>query len=123
MNQPSTVVRARTTETFGRCATEAGPGRLIVDHPTNQDGPGEYPGTVDHFLAGFAACGVLMLEYQARQREIPLRSLEVRVECVRGQPGARVPDRSLFEWVALHFDFVGPTDEQAQLLVEHYRQH
>jgi uncharacterized OsmC-like protein len=95
----------------------------MVDHPRTQEGPGEYAGTIDHFLAGVASCGVLMLEYQAKIREIPLSRLDVRIEGQRGDPGARVPDRSLFDWVTIHFDFIGPTQEQAQVLVDHYRRH
>lgn len=120
---PSTVVRAHSTETFGRCAIEVGPNTFFVDHPANQDGPGEHPGTIDHFLAGVASCGVLMLESQARAREIPLERLEVRIEGQRGAPGAHVADRSLFDWVSLHFEFVGPTEEQARVLVDHYQRY
>lgn len=123
MHPPPTVVRAYSTETFGRCSVEVGPNSFFVDHPASQEGPGEQPGTIDHFLAGVASCGVLMLESQAKARGIPLRRLEVRVEGQRGEPGARVSDRTLFDWVSVHFDFVGPTEEQAQLLVDHYRRH
>jgi len=118
-----TVVHAHSTDTFGRCAIEVGRNRFLVDHPPTQDGPGEHPGTIDYFLAGVASCGVLMLEYQAKVREIPLRRLDVRIEGQRGDSGARVPDRTLFEWVSMHFEFVGPTEEQAQVLVDHYRRH
>ena len=118
-----TVVLAHTTDTFGRCAVEAGKNAFPVDHPPTQEGPGEHPGTIDHFLAGVASCGVLMLEYQAKLREIPLRRLDVRIEGLRGDPGARVPDRTLFDRVAMQFEFVGPTEDQAQVLVEHYQRH
>ncbi|MPZ15148.1 MAG: hypothetical protein GEU73_12120 [Chloroflexi bacterium] len=121
--QQPTVVRARTTDIFGRCALAAGQDRFFVDHPATQEGPGEYAGTIDHFLTGVAACGVLMLEYQARLRGIPLHRLEVAAEGVRGEPGARVEGRSLFERAAVHFEFVGPTDEQARVLVEHYQRY
>lgn len=120
--QPA-VVSARTTEVFGRCAIETASAPFFVDHPVSQDGPGEQAGTIDHFLAGVAACGVLMLEYQAKLREIPLRSLDVRVEGLRGAPDGRVPGRTLFDRVALRFDFVGPTEEQAQVLIDHYCRH
>jgi uncharacterized OsmC-like protein len=123
MQAPPTVVLASTTDVFGRCAIEAGPGGFPVDHPTSQDGPGEYPGTIDHFLSGVASCGVLMVEYQAKLREIPLHRLAVRLEAHRGAPGARVPDRSLFDSIALHFEFEGPSEDQAQVLVEHYKRH
>jgi uncharacterized OsmC-like protein len=120
---PPTIVRAHTTNLFGRCEVEAGDNRFPVDHPPVQEGPGEHPGTIDHFLAGVASCGVLMLEYQAKLREIPLLRLDVRIDGYRGQPGDRVPDRTLFDRVAMHFEFVGPTEDQAEVLVDHYKRH
>ena len=123
MQTPPTVVRATTTDVFGRCAVVAEPGGFLIDHPPVQEGPGEYPGTIDHFLAGVASCGVLMLEYQAKLREIPLSRLAVRIEGQRGDPGARVSDRTLFDSVALHFEFEGPSEDQADVLVEHYKRH
>ena len=120
---PPTVVQAHSTDVFGRCAIEVGSKDFFIDHPPIQEGPGEYSGTIDHFLAGVASCGVLMLEYQAKLREIPLQRLAVRIEGQRGEPGARVAERSLFNWVTLHFEFVGPTDDQAQVLVDHYQRH
>jgi uncharacterized OsmC-like protein len=120
---PPTIVDASTSGTFGRCSIEVGGKEFFVDHTPAQEGPGEFANTIDHFLAGVASCGVLMLEMQAKQREIPLQKLDVHIEGDRGLPGARDEDHTLFDAVRMRFDFVGPTEDQANVLVEHYKRH
>ena len=120
---PPTIVDAHTSGTFGRCSIEVSGKQFFVDHPVAQEGPGEHANTIDYFLAGVASCGVLMLEMQAKQRGIPLQMLDVHIEGDRGAPGARVEDRTLFDAVRMRFDFVGPTEDQAQVLVDHYARH
>ncbi|HSR22552.1 MAG TPA: hypothetical protein VLW53_03310, partial [Candidatus Eisenbacteria bacterium] len=70
------------------------------------------------FLSGISACGVLLVESRAAATGVPLRVVEAWIE------GARRPsDTSRYARVDLRFRLAGPSREQAEALVEHYREH
>src|SRR5687767_13225180 len=115
------VVRSYQTRTFGRCISSANGRHFVVDHAVGQEGPGEQPGPVEYFLSGVSSCGVLMTEREAKNRGIPLDWLEVAVEAVRRNPADHAGGPMTFQSATVHFDFVGPTEAQANELVEHYK--
>jgi uncharacterized OsmC-like protein len=69
------------------------------------------------FLAGVSSCGVTLIEGHAKESRVPLRRMEVVIEGVRT---AAEPNR--FASVAMTFELAGVTQQQAESLVEVYRQ-
>ena len=118
--QPGTV-RSYQTRTFGRCISAVDDHHFVVDHSVGQEGPGEQPGPVQYFLSGVSSCGVLMVEREAKNRGIPLQSLEVTIRAVRRDPSGPAGGPMTFQSAAVDFAFVGPTEAQAIELVEHYK--
>ena len=123
--QPSIVqpgaVRSYQTKVFGRCISAVGDHHFVVDHAVGQEGPGEQPGPVEYFLSGVSSCGVLMVEREAKNRGIPLQSLEVTIQAVRRDPTGHSSGPMTFQSAAVDFEFEGPTEAQATELVEHYK--
>ena len=120
MQHPSTVVRTYSTNTFGRAISAMGSHHFVVDHAVYQEGPGEQPGPIDYFLSGLTACGVLMLERRARQHGVPLDGIDVQVEAYRRET-AEGPGPTTLKSVTVRFEFTGPTEGQAQELVDFYK--
>ena len=69
------------------------------------------------FLAGISSCGVTLIEGHAREIALPLRRMDVVIEGVRT---AAEPNR--FASVAMTFELAGVTQQQAESVVEVYRQ-
>jgi uncharacterized OsmC-like protein len=69
------------------------------------------------FLAGISSCGVTLIEGHAKEAGLPLRRMEVVIEGVRP---AAAPNR--FASIAMTFELAGVTQQQAESLVEVYRQ-
>ncbi len=117
---PPTVVHSYSTGTFGRCISAMGNHHFVVDHAVYQEGPGEQPGPIDYFLSGVTACGVLMLERRAKTGGIPVEGIDVQLEASRRETAEGIGPTTL-KSVALRFEFVGPTEAQAQELVDFYK--
>jgi uncharacterized OsmC-like protein len=115
------VVRSYQTKTFGRGISAMGDHHFVVDHAVGQEGPGEQPGPVEFFLSGVSSCGVLMLEREAKNRGIPLEWLEVTVKAVRRDPASHQGGPMTFQSATVEFELVGPNEDQATELVEHYK--
>jgi uncharacterized OsmC-like protein len=117
------VARAYPSGIFGRCLASSGAHHWVVDHAPQLDGPGEQPGTVEYFLSGIVSCAVLMLEREAKLRGIPFRWLDATIEA-SGRHHAQGEDGPVtFQAIDLQLDFIGPSEDQAQELVQHYRTH
>ena len=112
------TVRSETTATPGRSVSHVRGQDLLIDEPTHLGGPGERITPAEAFLAGVAACGVLMVQGRARDTGIPLTRVEATIEAVR-----RRSDTSVFQEVRLAFVLSGPDQPQAEDLVSHYQQH
>src|SRR5947209_6790866 len=91
-------VQSRSTDTPGRSANEVRQHRLVIDEPTHLGGPGEEITPADAFLSGVAACGVLMVQGQARERKLRLERIEVDLEAVRNRS-----DTSVFQRIDMGF--------------------
>ncbi|HEY8476637.1 MAG TPA: OsmC family protein [Chloroflexota bacterium] len=109
-------VQSTTIGIPGRAVSSARTNHLVVDEPPHAGGPGEAITPVEAFLAGVSACGVLLVEGEARRLGVPLQRAQATIEGVRSRsnPGD-------FQAVNLRFEIVGPTPEQAEQLVEHYK--
>jgi uncharacterized OsmC-like protein len=114
-------VRSYQTKVFGRCISAVGDHHFVVDHAVGQDGPGEQPGPVEYFLSGLSSCGVLNVEREARNRGIEIQALDVVVNATRRDPAGHPGGPVTFQSASLDFTFVGPTEDQAAGLVEHYK--
>ena len=123
MQYPPSVVRSYSSGVYGRCISAAGSHHFVVDHPAYQDGPGEQPGPVDHFLSSVSACGVLMLERQAKLRGIPVQHIDVQVEGVRRSLDESSTGPTTLEKVLVAFELTGATQDQAEVLVDYYKRH
>src|SRR5687767_15830178 len=109
------TVRSSSSGLVGRAQSEARGALIHLDsssHPktdalTNSEA----------FLAGVSSCGVTLIEGHAKDVGLPLRRLDVVIEGVRA---AAEPNR--FASVAMTFELAGVTQQQAESLVEVYRQ-
>ena len=111
-------VRSASTATPGRSISQVRDRQLVIDEPTHLGGPGEEVTPADAFLAGVSACGVLLVQGRARETAVRLEKIEVNLEAVR-----RRSDTSVFQRIDMSFQFTGPSPQQADQLVEHYKSH
>ena len=110
-----TAVHSRTSGVRGRSLNDARKHHFVIDASGDQAEeitPGEA------FLSGLTACGVLMLERVAAEREVPLSVAEAWIEGSR-----RRSDPTWYERVDLRFRLDGPTRAQAEELVAYYQGH
>jgi uncharacterized OsmC-like protein len=86
---------------------------FVID---NAAGPNEEITPADAFLAGISACSVLLVETFAQQAAVPLQRTAATIE------GTRLAgDPSRFERINLRLELVGPTQAQAEELVEQFK--
>jgi uncharacterized OsmC-like protein len=109
-------VRSYTTGTPGRSINAVRGHHFVIDEPTYAGGPGEEVTPGDAFLAGVSACGVLLVEAFARQTNIPFQKGDVTIQGIRTKA-----DPTQFQRIAMRFELVGPTQPQAEQLVERYK--
>ena len=113
-----TAVDSRTSGVPGRSLNSARGHHFVIDGSATGGGPAEEITPGEAFLSGISACGVLLVESRAAATGVPLRVAEARIEGMR-----RPSDTSTYARVDLQFRLTGPTREQAEALVEHYRGH
>ena len=105
-------VHSASTSTPGRAVNKVRNHQLVIDEPTHLRGPGEA------FLAGVSACGVLLVQGRARDAGIQLEQVEVNIEAIRHRS-----DTSVFQRIDMLFRLAGPSETEANDLVEHYKNH
>jgi uncharacterized OsmC-like protein len=106
-------VRSTSSGTVGRSLNTVGRHHFIIDSPTLA----EEITSGDAFLAGISSCGVNLVERVAQELSIPVQRTEVTIDGYRNRQ--RTPAQ--FEWIDLRFTLVGPTQEQAEVLVGRYK--
>jgi uncharacterized OsmC-like protein len=111
-------VQSAATETPGRAISRVRDRQLVIDEPTHLGGPGVEFTPADAFLAGVSACGVLLVQGQARERGIRLDGIAVDLEAMRQRS-----DTSVFTRIDMTFRLAGPSEQQAAELVDYYKQH
>ena len=109
-------VRSYSSGTPGRSINAVRGHHFVIDEPVYAGGPGEEITPGDAFLAGVSACGVLLVEAFARQASIPFQKGDVAIEGLRTKA-----DPTQFQSVTMRFELVGPSQAQAEQLVERYK--
>lgn len=105
-------VRSYSSGTVGRSLNTVGHHHFVIDSPTI----GEEITSGDAFLAGISSCGVTLVERAARDTGVPVRRVEVTIE---GRRDRQHP--SSFAQIELRFAFQGVSQEQAEALVQRYK--
>jgi uncharacterized OsmC-like protein len=111
-------VHSASTTTPGRAINKVRDHQLVIDEPTHLGGPGEQITPAEAFLAGVSACGVLLVQGRARDSGIRLEQVEVNIEAVRHRG-----DTSVFQHIDMLFRLAGPSEAEANDLIEHYKNH
>jgi uncharacterized OsmC-like protein len=106
-------VQSTTTHIHGRTLNSAGTHHFIIDGPSR---PNEEIVSMDAFLAGISSCATHLMEDFAEEDGIPLERATVTIRAVR--PAA---EPSRFEHIDLHLELTGPSQEQAEHLVERFK--
>ena len=107
------LVRSQSTDVRGRALNRARTHEFVVD---SQAGPGEELFPAEVFLAGVSACAVHLVERFADERGVPLRHADVEIEGLR-----LTTEPTRFQRVDMRFVLQGPSREQADQLVQAYR--
>ena len=107
-----TTVRSSSSGLVGRSLNSARNQHFVIDGPAI----GEALGSSEAFLAGVSSCGVTLVEGAARDMGVPLQRMEVTIEGVRERANP-----TSFARIALHFTLVGPSQEQAEAVVQKYK--
>jgi uncharacterized OsmC-like protein len=111
-------VHSASTTTPGRAINKVRNHQLVIDEPTHLGGPGEQITPAEAFLAGVSACGVLLVQGRARDSGVRLEQVEVNIEAARHRS-----DTSVFQRIDMLFRLAGPSEAEANDLVEHYKNH
>jgi uncharacterized OsmC-like protein len=105
-------VRSYSSGTPGRALNQARTNHFVIDSSHEP----EAVSTVESFLAGVSACGVTLVEGAARSEGLPLQRMEINIE------GVRLPsESSVFKEVNMRFQLAGVSQEQAEQLIQTYR--
>lgn len=115
MSDKIDTIRSSSSETIGRAQSVVRGQTLRLDSSARPQ-PDALTNS-EAFLAGVSSCGVTLIEGYAKEKGVPLRRMDVTIEGVRT---AAEPNR--FATVAMTFELAGVTQQQAESLVEVYRQ-
>lgn len=111
-----TAVHSRTTGEVGRSLNSARGHHFVIDGSARSGGPAQELTPGEAFLSGISACGVLLVESRAAETGVPLRSADAWIEGAR-----RRAQPSSYTRIDLRFRLAGPSLDQAEALVAHYR--
>jgi uncharacterized OsmC-like protein len=124
-NPPSTVreydVEGRSTETFGRVLCSVRDHHFIVDGPVQNGCPGEEITPVELFLSSVAACGVELVHVIARDQNVPLDRVHVKIHGMVDRSKQSRSDLTTLNTLRLDFTISGTDDAQAAALVEGFK--
>ena len=111
-------VTSYSSGVLGRCLNTARTQHFVIDSSSGTAaGPPEALTTVEAFLSGISGCAVTLVEKRAVEVGTPLRRLEVAITANRTKDNP-----ASFHSINLRFDFAGVDRQQAEALVENYRQ-
>jgi uncharacterized OsmC-like protein len=111
-------VAAQSTEAFGRVLCSSRDHHFIVDGPVQNGCPGEAITPAEVFLSGVAACGVELVQVLAKQNNMALEKIAVRISGMMDRSKPAHPKYALFHSVHVDFRMKGITHENAAKLVE-----
>ena len=122
---PATVrqyeVRASSSPTFGRVLCSARTHHFVVDGPVQNGCPGEELTPPELFLSAVASCGVELMHVIARDQQVPLGRVAVRIQGMVDRAAQPRTDVTLFNSVRLDFVISGADGAQAAALVEGFK--
>lgn len=106
-------VESTTTNVHGRTLNSAGVHHFIIDGPAR---PNEEIVSIEAFLAGISSCATHLMEDFAEEEGIPLNRADVTIEGIRP-----ANDPSRFDHIDLRIELTGPSQTQAEHLVERFK--
>lgn len=125
MTAPSSIreydVRARSTDTFGRVMCSARDHHFIVDGPVQNGCPGEEVTPPELFLSAVASCGVELVQVIAKEQNVPLDRVRVRIAGTVDRSQQARSDVTVFNTVRLQFTLGGTDASRAAALVEGFK--
>jgi uncharacterized OsmC-like protein len=107
------AVHSASTHIPGRALNSVGVHHFVIDGST---APKEELTPVDVFLAGISSCAVHMIERFAGESNVRLERVEADIEGIR-----RADEPSRFERVNLRLELQGPSQAEAEDLVERFK--
>jgi organic hydroperoxide reductase OsmC/OhrA len=113
--------QATSTQTFGRVLCSCRQNHFVVDGPVWNGCPGEAVTPGELFLASVASCGVELLEVIARERDLGLRGVDVRIEATVDRSRPVRDDVTLFNSVRLDVELEGVDEESGGQLVQTFK--
>jgi organic hydroperoxide reductase OsmC/OhrA len=113
--------QATSTQTFGRVLCSCRQNHFVVDGPVGNGCPGEAVTPGELFLASVASCGVELLEVIARERDLALRGVDVRIEATVDRSRPVRDDVTLFNSVRLDVELEGVDEESGGQLVQTFK--
>ena len=111
------MVRAASTETFGRVLCSARNHHVVLDGPEQNGCPGEEVTPVEAFLASVAACGVELVQLIAKGEQLPLKKVAVEISSLQDRSRPVRPEVSLLNSVHLKFRLQGVTQKEGERLI------
>jgi uncharacterized OsmC-like protein len=125
MTTPSTVraydVTARSTDVFGRVLCGVRDHHFIIDGPVQNGCPGEEVTPVEAFLTAVAACGVELIQAIARDSQVPLGGLSVKIHGTLDRSRQARTDVTTLNSVGIDFSFSNTDSVKAGELVEAFK--
>jgi uncharacterized OsmC-like protein len=114
-------VAARSTDVFGRVLCSARDHHFIVDGPVQNGCPGEEITPIEQFLSSIAACGVELVHVIARDTNVPLDRVAIRIHGEVDRSKQSRTDLTTLNTVQLDFTLWGTDGAQAAALVEGFK--
>lgn len=126
MTAPSPTLRAydaaaRSTDVFGRVLCSVRDHHVIIDGPVQNGCPGEEITPVELFLSSIASCGVELVHVIARDTNVPLSRVAVKIHGESDRAKQARPDVTTINSLSLDFTLWGADDAQAAALVEGFK--
>lgn len=126
MTAPASSIReydisARSTDIFGRVLLSARDHHFIIDGPVQNQCPGEEITPSEVFLSGVAGCGVELIHVIAREQNIPLQKVLLKIHGEIDKANQPRPGVTTFNSVRLDFTLTGVDQSQAKALVDGFK--
>ena len=114
-------VAAKTTDVLGRIMCQARNHHFVVDGPVQNGCPGEALTPPEIFLSSIAACGAELVEVIARDTNVRIGSVGVKIHATVDRSRQARPDVTVFTSVQLDFTIAGTDGASAASLVEGFK--
>lgn len=113
-NDKVETIHSASSGTIGRAVNEARGQRLLLDSSARPQA--DALTNSEAFLAGISSCGVTLIEGYAKEKNVPLKRMDVTIQGVR-----TAADPARFASITMRFELSGVSQAQAEDLVRTYR--